>query len=194
MSPAPKNGPGLRPGNEYLSDPELMLQLRDGSTSALETLMGRYWSPLLRYAARLVDSLDTAEDVVQGAFATVWNERAQWKPTGTVQALLYRIVRNGALKERRRSEVRERKAPDIARRYRPVPTPFEVTAEEELHQALKRTIHALPPRRREAFVLTRYHQLSLAEVAGVMGVSTQTVANHVSMAVAELRRALVQFL
>lgn len=194
MSTAPKNEPGGRSRNAHLSDPELMLELRDGSTSALETLMGRYWGPLIRYAVRLLDSPDNAEDLVQAAFTTVWNDRAKWKPVGTVQAFLYRVVRNGALQERRRNEVRERKAPEIVRAYWPVATPFDVTAELELKRAVQSAIRALPPRRREAFVLTRYHQLSLGEVAEIMGVSPQTVANHVSMAVAELRRALAQFL
>lgn len=190
----PSDGPGSNPGNEHLSDPELMLHLRDGDASALETLVHRYWGPLIRYTTRLVDSVDIAEDIVQDAYVTVWKERAKWKPVGTVQAWLYRVVRNGALQRQRQIGLRERKAPDVARRLGPVPTPFELTAEEELNAALQSAIHALPPRRREAFVLTRYHDLSLAEVASTMGVSTQTVANHVSMAVAELRRALQRFL
>lgn len=171
-----------------------MLHLRDGDTSALETLMGRYWGPLIRYAARLVDSLDAAEDVVQAAFVTLWQDRAKWKAVGTVQAFLYRIVRNGALQERRRSDVRERKAPDIARGHPPMPTPFDVAAEQELERALQSAIHGLAPRRREAFVLARYHRLMLGEIADIMGVSTQTVANHVSTAMAELRQELARFL
>lgn len=174
-------------------DLELMLHLRDGDTSALQTLMNRYWDPLIRYAARLVDCLDAAEDVVQETFVKVWNDRARWKPLGRPQAFLYRIVRNGALQQRRRLKLRDRKATELTRRSQPVATPFEFTADEELNHAVQSAIQSLPPRRREAFVLVRYHELSLAEVAETMGVSVQTVANHVSMAVAELRRALQRF-
>lgn len=194
MSTRPKKGPRSNPGQLRISDPELMLHLRDGDPSALETLIDRYWNPLIRYAARLVDSLDTAEDVVQEAFVTVWNQRAGWTPVGTPQAFLYRVVRNGALQQRRKRELRDRKAPDLARLRPPAPTPFDETVHEELDRALQSAIQSLPPRRREAFVLVRFHKLSLGEVAEVMGVSAQTVANHVTMAVAELRRALQRFL
>lgn len=193
MSARPRKGPRSNPGKHGLSDPELMLHIRDGDTSALETLIDRYWKPLIRYAARLVDSLDAAEDVVQEAFVAVWNQRASWTPVGTPQAFLYGVVRNGALQQRRKRELRDRKAPELARLRQPTPTPFDVTTHEELDRALQSAIRSLPPRRREAFVLVRFHQLSLGEVAEVMGVSAQTVANHVSMAVAELRRVLQGF-
>lgn len=185
--PRPDPGP-------HLSDTELMLRLRDGDASALEALVHRYWQPLVRYAVRLLNSVDTAEDSVQDAFLAVWRERMNWKPVGTPQAYLYRIVRNRALQQRRTTELHVRKAPEVARRRPSVPTPLEVTVGEELDRALQQALEALPDRRREAFVLTRYHGLSLAEVAETMGVSTQTVSNHVSMAVAGLREALQRFL
>ncbi len=185
----PRPDPGHLPG-----DMELMLTLRDGDPSALEALVGRYWEPLVRYAVRLLRSVDVAEDVVQDAFLTVWEERKSWKPVGTPQAYLYRIVRNRALQELRTGELHARKAPEVARRRPTVPTPLEVTAGRELDRAFQEALDALPDRRREAFVLRRYHRLTLAEVAETMGVSPQTVSNHVSMAVAELRKALQTYL
>lgn len=191
MSAQPDNGPE---SNADLGDSELMLRLRDGDASALEALMSRYWNPLVRYAARLTNSVDSAEDMVQEAFVTVWKVRTSWKPVGTPQAFLYRIVRDRALQARRKDELRVRKAAEVSRSLPRVPTPAEVTAARELDRALQQVLRSLPDRRREAFVLSRYHKLSLSEIAGLMGVSTKTVANHASMAVAELRRALRAYL
>lgn len=172
----------------------LMRRLRTGDASALEPLLFRYWDPLVRYATRIVSSVDIGEDVVQDAFARLWANRRRWKPTGSPRAFLYRIVRNLALKERRRERVRERGAPLVAPNVPGARTPFEITAQHEFQVALQRAISELPPRRREAFVLSRYHDLSLGEVAEIMGLARQTVANHVSLAVADLRRALRPFL
>jgi RNA polymerase sigma-70 factor, ECF subfamily len=193
MTAQADNDPRSDPG-PHLGDAELMLRLRDGDASALEALVDRYWQPLVRYAVRLLNSVDSAEDTVQDAFLTVWKERKDWKPVGTPQAYLYRIVRNRALQELRTTQLHVRKAAEVARRRPSVPTPLEVTVSEELDRAFQQALGSLPDRRREAFVLTRYHRLSLAEVAETMGVSTQTVSNHVSMAVAELRKALQRFL
>ncbi len=51
-------------------------------------------------------------------------------------------------------------------------------------------MHALPPRRREVFVLRCVHGLSYREIAGIMDTSTQTVANQLSHALATLRVSL----
>jgi RNA polymerase sigma-70 factor (ECF subfamily) len=48
----------------------------------------------------------------------------------------------------------------------------------------------LPDRRREVFRFAREEGLSYQEIAEVMNLSTQTVANHMSLAMADLRAAL----
>ena len=62
--------------------------------------------------------------------------------------------------------------------------------DEELSASLERAIAALSPRRREVFLLRVVHDLSYKEIGAVMGTSTQTVANQLSHALAELRRRL----
>lgn len=196
MAVEPYSPPSSISESERGGDLELMLHIREGNARALETLLHRYWTPLVRYAFRLLHSTDSAEDVVQETFVTVWKQRTNWKPVGTPQAFLYRMVRNRALHELRTKGLREQKAPELARhgRRKHVDTPYDIAIGKELHQALQQALACLPDRRREAFVLSRYHKLSLGEVAQIMGVSTQTVANHASMAAAELRRILERFL
>lgn len=167
-----------------------MRRLRLGSTSALAELMKLYWPPLVRYATRLVGSIDVAEDLVQEAFVSIWKRRATWSPTGTPRAFLYQVTRNLASKHHRRLFVR-RRAVELVRveSLRPA-TPQEDVEREELRAAFEAALAELPPRRREAFVLARYHQMSLKEIGEVMGTSPQTVANQISAAAADLRRRL----
>lgn len=155
--------------------------------------MRAYWAPLVKYAARLTGSTANAEDIAQEAFVALWKRRATWKPSGAPRTLLYGITRNLVLKERRRRSVREKWAERIRRDVRPVTTPFESAHREELRAALESAIEALPPRRREAFVLARYHRLPLKEIAEVMRISVQTVANHITAAAADLRESLERF-
>lgn len=180
-------------GDGAPDDAELMLRIQRGDASSMRVLIHRYWVRLVRYAARIVGSTDSAEDMVQQAFVTVWSERVRYRQRGTPQAYLYRIVRNEALQECRRQEVRGRRVSDVVRPARPA-TPLDDTMGHELDEALQEALGQLPDRRREAFVLARYHGLSLNEIGQVMRISPQTVANHVSLAMAELRRALARFL
>ena len=51
-------------------------------------------------------------------------------------------------------------------------------------------ISDLPPRRREAFQLSRYEGLSHEEIAQVMNLTSRTVSNHIMLALVYLRKRL----
>jgi RNA polymerase sigma-70 factor (ECF subfamily) len=69
-------------------------------------------------------------------------------------------------------------------------TPLELAERAELREVLTKAVDALPPRRREVFVLARFHGRSYRDIADIMDISPQTVANQVSAAVRDLRRRL----
>jgi len=53
-----------------------------------------------------------------------------------------------------------------------------------------RALHALPPRQREALVLTYYGNLTQAQAASAMGISASAVKSHVGRAIEALRPQL----
>jgi RNA polymerase sigma-70 factor (ECF subfamily) len=62
-------------------------------------------------------------------------------------------------------------------------------ARERLARVLA-VIHAMPPRRREAFMLHRIEELSYAQIARRMRVSIKAVEKHMSLAMAQLHREI----
>ena len=70
------------------------------------------------------------------------------------------------------------------------PTPLQVLEQAELRSALEEAIAALPPRRREVFILGYVFACRHAEVAQIMEISEQTARNQMSAALADLRRTL----
>ena len=68
--------------------------------------------------------------------------------------------------------------------------PDELLEETLLQEEVAAAIADLPERRREVFVLARFHGLSYQEIADVLGVSQQTVANQMSSALSQLRELL----
>lgn len=172
-------------------DRELLRRLQEDDAAALEEALASYWTPLLEYVLRIVGSVDGAEDVVQEAFIELWSRRMSCHTS--VRAYLYRSARNMALNKRRGREVRSRLAVRVLRdgKEKRPPTPEEVFDGRVLEEAMAEALANLPERRREVFQLVRYHGMSYREVAEVMEISTQTVANQMSAALATLRRALV---
>jgi RNA polymerase sigma-70 factor, ECF subfamily len=167
-----------------------MERIHRGDVSALDELLRRFWRPLVSYARRIVPE-EAAEDVVQEALLRVWKDRGRWTPTPQLQAFLYRVTRNQALNENRARGSRARWVEAKARESQEsVRTPLQNLEEQELQSLVAEALDQLPPKRREVFVLIRYHGLSYKEAAGVLDIAPQTVANHVSGALATLRKFL----
>lgn len=172
-------------------DLTLMRRIHAGDASALDELLQRYWTPLVAYAARLLSDADAAEDVVQDVMLRVWSRREEWTPSGRLQGFLYQITRNLALNERERRQVRRKWKESEGRDSFPANPPGLDPAERaELRQVLDGAVEDLPPKRREVFVLARYHGHSYREIAEIMGTSAQTVANQMSAALDQLRDEL----
>ncbi|MEJ2186763.1 MAG: sigma-70 family RNA polymerase sigma factor [Gemmatimonadota bacterium] len=175
------------------SDRELIVGIRSGDTQALQRLITTYWDALVQYAGRVMGGSGDPQDVVQEAFIRLWTRRERWTDEGSVRSLLYTVTRNAALDERRRQARSER----VALAADPPHLPTEASAEVETSQlrtAAAKAVAALPPKRREVFRLAREEGLTYAEIAAVMGLSAQTVANHMSLALADLRSALAPHL
>jgi RNA polymerase sigma-70 factor (ECF subfamily) len=161
-----------------------------GAAGAYEDLLDRHWAALVRYAAAIVRSGDAAQDIAQEAFVRLWASRAHAGSPQNAErevAYLYRTVRNLSLNERRWRRVRalwlERQPADGAQ----APA---VEDEEAVDARVRRAVAELPRRRREVFELARYHDLTYQQIAVALGLSAQTVANHMSAALRDLRSAL----
>lgn len=176
-------------GSAPSADAALVRGLRADDPKALRELMTRHWEPLVGYAHRVLAGSGDPEGMVQTAFVRLWSRRRGMEEDGSLRSLLYTIVRNACLDELRRS--RRREAAQEGADAPPSPrTPYEDVQGAELQRLAAAAVTRLPERRREVFRLVREEGLSYREVAEVMDLSVQTVANHMSLAMADLRAAL----
>jgi RNA polymerase sigma-70 factor (ECF subfamily) len=156
----------------------------------LDELLSLHWSPLVAYAHRLLDDVASAEDVVQHAFVRLWESRRAMPAGDGAQALLYRVVRNLAFNERRRHRTRDNWTAEQWVDEPEVMLADTLLEQKELRKAIEAAVEQLPPRRREIFVLSRFHQLSNLEISAVLAISPQTVANQLVSAMRTLRHLL----
>jgi RNA polymerase sigma-70 factor (family 1) len=175
------------------SDSALIRRLRSDDPTALQNLLDRYWGRLVGFAQRIVGEAGDPEGQVQEALARLWARRHLLDDEGSLKALLYTTVRNLCLDELRR-RARRNRLDRKALSPTPVRTPWEDVHGAELQRAAAAAVAKLPARRQEVFRLVREEGLSYQEVARVLQLSPQTVANHMSLAMADLRTALKPFL
>ena len=181
------------PSDDHGFGSALIRRLRSDDPAALQSILDRYWDRLVAFAHRFVGEAGDPESQVQEALARLWARRHLLDEEGSLKALLYTTVRNLCLDELRRRGRRNRLNRKALSRT-PVRTPWEDVHGAELQRAAATAVARLPARRQEVFRLVREEGLSYQEVARVLQLSPQTVANHMSLAMADLRTALKPFL
>ncbi len=188
--------PGQRcfPRRIAIPEAEWPARIRAGDERAFEAMFRAYYDQLYRYVIALLGERDVAEDVVQLVFARIWQERETWDVHGPLRHYLFAAARWGAISHLRHHAVRERATPllvlEAAAKDTSTRTDAAVEA-EELHCRFLRVLETLPPRARQAFVLTRTEGLTYHEAAIRMGISVRTVEVHVSKALSILRKLLL---
>jgi RNA polymerase sigma-70 factor (ECF subfamily) len=125
--------------------------------------------------AGVVGSHDLAREVVQEAFARALRQQRKFRGDGSLEAWVWKIALNVALKMRR----------DLRREWS---LDGDETASHEASpdRDVRAAVRALPPRRRLVVFLRYFADLSYAEIAEVAGVSEGTVAATLAQAKEEL--------
>lgn len=180
---------------EQATDERLLEQAADGNTEAFQILYERYRGPIFRFAYRLLGSVEAAEDVAHDCFLSLIKEPGRFDATrASLRTYLYAAARNQATR-RYQSLGREtgiEELPDeLSGSDRP--GPMALVLNEELGAEIERAIASLPLAQREALVLFEYEDLSLAEVAAIVGADSNTVKVRVFRAREKLRARLGRY-
>lgn len=180
----------------YQTEADLLTGLRDGEIFAFDTLVRIYSPGLKEYASRMIESADTAEDVVQDVLAWLWEHRTTIEVRGTLRAYLYGSIRNQVISVLRRVRLEERCTTEFLTSSVPVAMGISISRpdvaieHQELAQALTRALDQLSPRVRQVALLRWRDRLSRPEIAMILGVALPTVNNQLTVAARVLRRLL----
>ncbi len=146
-------------------------------------MLERYYRELLGYFTRSAGDGDTAADVVQEAYARVLSLQDRGADVVEPRALLYRTGRNLLINQARRRVV-EARVLDTLALVAPVNAPsaeHHASARQQLARLLL-LLEAMPPKRRQAFVLVRVYGMSYAQAAAHMDISLIAVERHITRA------------
>lgn len=151
---------------------------------AVSELHARHYVSLVRLARTLVDSTDSAEEVVQDAFERLIRRWGRLHDVQAMDSYLRRCVVNGC-----RDRIRRR----VVRRTTTLETPLITLSAEDRallsdqQQRVLDAVRRLPPRQRDVLLLRYFAQLSEAEVADALDVSKGTVKSNAHKGIAALR-------
>lgn len=193
MSTFPALPPPVPMFRDSMTDRQLLAALRAGDARVFEQIFREHYARMVAIGDRLLRDPARSEDLAQDVLLELWKGRARLDVSMAITGYLYRAMRNRALNELRHRRVVQVTAPRL-RASEIAPPADHAVVEQEQDVAVHAALRALPERCREVFELSRFDQLSHAEIAEVMGITTKTVEAHMARALRALRVALAPWL
>src|SRR5246127_645279 len=169
--------------------------LRERNRELLAELVDRFHQRLVRYLIYLTGRRDCSEDLAQETWIRVLQRGSQYNGRQRFDPWLFAIARNLAIDSLRKKQkaVEAASLPDDGEEIllvsSSVPSPFEAAARSEDAIRLAGHLQILSPLYREAMLLRFQEDLSLAEIAQVLGAPVTTVTSRIYRGLAALRSA-----
>jgi len=130
---------------------------------------------------------DAAQDAVQGAFVSLMGQALMPRD---VKAWLFRAVRNAAITRLRRRECRARHGRQLLQQQVPW---FENSPDDLIDaQTAQSILMTLPEQQREVVLLRIWGQLSLKQIARIIGSPVTTIHSRYKAALAIMKERMQQ--
>ncbi|MBC8871246.1 MAG: sigma-70 family RNA polymerase sigma factor [Planctomycetes bacterium] len=184
-----------------------MLQVRDDNAAAFEELVVRYQARLITVLQNVVRSRDKAEELAQDVFLRVFRARKSYAPNAKFSTWLYTIAHNvasNALRSMsRRREVNVTVEQSGVLSVKPLEDmasapsglmPTRQLDKAEMTEIVRLAIDSLNERQRMALLLSKFEQMSYADIAQTMELTVQAVKSLLSRARENLRVVLEPYI
>jgi RNA polymerase sigma-70 factor (ECF subfamily) len=175
---------------EDKSDAQLLHEFRQGDIDAFAEFVRRHQDAIYRLALRGLGNPELAREATQEVFLRAWQKLGRWrfgrgKPFTWLYRTLINICREFRKKRGRQQIITHHGV------YPPGMTEeFKDAESEHLDKHdLEKFVDALPKRQQEVIVLHIYEDLTLKDVATVLGIPLGTVKSNYHKALVNLRHA-----
>ena len=162
-----------------------------GDRDAFAKLVEMYHAPCMRFAIRLLGSVEDAEDAVQDSFLRAYRALPSYQHRGYFKAWLFQIVVNRCRSAGTRRRAREDRQVPLEGIDLPV---LDSPGDPLLEKTLRTMLSRLEPGQREAVLLKYGEEMSYAEMAEATGEKESALKMRVKRARDFLRQLLKETL
>lgn len=170
--------------NKYDTQDDLYVwqALKKGDALALSCLFSRFYNDLYFYGLKLAEDKVFVSDTIQDVFANIWETRDHISEVSHVKAYLYAIFRNSLFKAIKRESNLKTNAQTIEFQK----SNFNISPEDiyldnesvlEDKKIIEELLSGLSPKQKEIIYLKFYGNYSNIEIANILEIKQQSVAN-----------------
>ena len=159
-----------------------MIEVRNGSRAAFETLFDRYREPVWRFFRRRTADTGRAEELAQDTFVAILEGARRYEQRGLFRSFLFATAYNVLQADRRKAAFRASE---------PLETdPSSDEADPASGIWVRQAMATLDESDREVLMLREYEQLSYQEIADLRQMPLNTVRSQLFRARLALKTAL----
>ena len=180
--------------NKNHNEKEILAQVAEGHEKAFKLLFDTYHGKLFNYISTIIKSSEVSEELVMDVFLKIWLGKEMVTQIENFDAFLFRVARNKAI-DFLRSVAKDPKFRDLM--WNEIESISGNQADtsllnKEFELKLREAISLLSPQRRKVYLLSRDENMNHNQIAVLLGLSRNTVNNHIVEAQRFIRASMVK--
>ena len=169
---------------------DLLNRLKNGDMLAFDQVYEQYFHKLFSFVFKILKNEAEADDIVQEVFVKIWQSRYKLGEYKLLNSYIFTIAYNGSV-DLIRKRINNNKYIEHLKNSSTVhglPTSISEIEFNELNSQVEKLIANLPERQKRVYLLHREEGLTYPEIAEQLGISKNTVENHMVKALKYLRQ------
>lgn len=180
----------------------LIIRLQHGDKASFERVFEFFYHRLFVFINEYVHDSEIAKNILQDVFLILWEKKSILLDDTNLNAWLYTVAKNKALKYLRHEEyIKKHVELSLQRQNEHTLNAAALGAVDtsefafsEIEKIIQHTLDAMPENVQEVFRLSRYDNLKNREIAEKLNISEKTVEANITKSLKLLRVALKDYL
>jgi len=179
----------LKLSNDNITQ-ELLTRLKNGDILAFDQLYELYSHKLFSFVFKILKNEAEVDDIVQEVFVKIWESRNKLEDYKLLNSYIFTIAYNNSIDliRKRISSNKYLEHLKYSASINFTPTIISQIEYNELNNQVGMLIANLPDRQKQVYLLHREEGLTYPEIAEKLGISKNTVENHMVKALKYLRQ------
>lgn len=169
-----------------------------GDEQAFELLFLHYFPRIKGFISGILQNEEEAEDISQDIFVSMWQSRERLTNIENLNAYLFRVAKNAVYRHIERSllfrDFQEQQINHALFTSTDNDSIEEELYAKELDFLISVAVEKMPPQRKQIYKMSRVEGISNDEIAERLSISKRTVENHLTQALADIRKIIGFFI
>lgn len=164
--------------------------LSEGDQKAFEILFLRYHPKLVYFIFGFIKDNEQARDMAQDIFLSIWNSKEKFSQVKSFKAYLFKMAKNVICNYYDHIVVDEKFVTEQLARPIKFENSEDIIIARQLQDMINVAVSQMPPQRKKIYTMSRIDGLSNNEIAKKLDINKRTVENHLTAALADIRKVI----